>query len=410
MSLKDILEVSTDNSLSGQKWHMLRQSIVKRLLSSGNATIAELGSELQSSVPTVTKAVNELLLEGYVVDMGKITNSGGRRPSLYSINPTCAYFLGIEVGRSNMSIGLQNIKNEFVSIELGTSFVLENTQESLLQLCNLINSFIEDSLVDKKMIVGACINLSGRINSMEGFSYNFFFSENQPLSEIISEQLGIPVRLENDTRAMAFGEYREGVVDEEQNVIYVNYGWGVAIGIITEGQLYYGKSGYSGEFGHSNIFDNGLLCQCGKIGCLETEISGWALVNQFKEAVAAGRHSKVVLDENSNDLQHHAIIMGALNLEDSLCVDLISKQSEKMGRYLSMILNIFNPELLVIGGDFSLLGGYVLLPIQSALKKYSLGLVNRDAKLKKSNLGHRAGVIGACCVVKERMLSSLINN
>lgn len=410
MSLKDILDVSTDNSLSGQKWHMLRQSIVKRLLSYGNATIAELGSELQSSVPTVTKAVNELLLEGYVVDMGKITNSGGRRPSLYSINPTCAYFLGIEVGRSNMSIGLQNIKNEFVSIELGTSFVLENTQESLLELCSLINSFIEDSSVNKKMIVGACINLSGRINSMEGFSYNFFFSENQPLSEIISEQLGIPVRLENDTRAMAFGEYREGIVDEEQDVIYVNYGWGVAIGIITNGQLYYGKSGYSGEFGHSNIFDNGLLCQCGKIGCLETEISGWALVNQFKEAIAAGRHSQVVLDENSNDLQHHAIIMGALNLEDSLCVDLISKQSEKMGRYLSMILNIFNPELLVVGGDFSLLGGYVLLPIQSALKKYSLGLVNRDVKLKKSNLGHRAGVIGACCVVKERMLSTLINN
>lgn len=410
MSLKDILEISNDNTLSGQKWHMLRQSIVKRLLSSGNATIAELGSELQSSVPTVTKAVNELLLEGYVIDMGKITNSGGRRPSLYSINPTCAYFLGIEVGRSNMSIGLQNIKNEFVSIELGTSFVLENTHESLLELCKLINSFIDDTLVDKNMIVGACINLSGRINSMEGFSYNFFFSENQPLSEIISEQLGIPVRLENDTRAMAFGEYREGVVDEEQNVIYVNYGWGVAIGIITDGTLYYGKSGYSGEFGHSNIFDNGLLCQCGKIGCLETEISGWALVNQFKEAISAGKQSKIVLDENSKDLQHHAIISGALNLEDSLCVELVSKQSEKMGRYLSMILNIFNPELLVIGGDFSLLGGYVLLPIQSALKKYSLGLVNRDVKLKKSNLGHRAGVIGACCVVKERMLSSLINN
>lgn len=409
MSLKDLLDASNDNSLSGQKWHMLRQSIVKRLLSSGNATIAELGSELQSSVPTVTKAVNELLIEDYVVDMGKITNSGGRRPSLYSINPTCAYFLGIEVGRSSMSIGLQNIKNEFVSIELGTSFVLQNTQESLLELCNLINLFVEDSLVDKKMIVGACINLSGRINTMEGFSYNFFFSENRPLNEIISEQLNLPVRLENDTRAMAFGEYHEGVVDEEQNVIYLNYGWGVAIGIITDGNLYYGKSGYSGEFGHSNVFDNDILCQCGKMGCLETEISGWALVNQFKEAIKEGKQSTIVLDENATSLQHHAIIMGALQQEDTLCVELISRQSEKMGRYLSMILNIFNPELLVVGGDFSLLGGYVLLPIQSALKKYSLGLVNRDVKLKKSSLGARAGVIGACCVVKEKMLAAIVN-
>jgi predicted NBD/HSP70 family sugar kinase len=410
MSLKDLLDVSKDKSLSGQKWHMLRQAIVKRLLSAGNATIAELSSELQSSIPTVTKAVNELLLESYVVDLGKITNSSGRRPSLFSINPTCSYFLGVEVGIANMSIGLQNIKNELVSIELGTSFVLENTQESLLQFCNLINSFVEDSSVEKKMIVGACINFSGRINSMEGFSYNYFFSENRPLTEIISEQLDLPVHLENDTRAMAFGEYSEGVVDDEQNIIFLNYSWGVAIGMITDGKLYYGKSGYSGEFGHSTIFDNGIMCQCGKLGCLETEISGWSLVNQFKAAIKEGKQSKVVLDDNALALQHHAIIAGALNLEDTLCVDLVTKQSEKMGRYLSILLNIFNPDLLVIGGDFAQLGDYTLLPIQSALKKYSLGLVNRDMRLKKSTLGRRAGVIGACCVIKEKMLSPLINN
>jgi predicted NBD/HSP70 family sugar kinase len=410
MSLKDLLDVSKDKSLSGQKWHMLRQAIVKRLLSAGNATIAELSSELQSSIPTVTKAVNELLLESYVVDLGKITNSSGRRPSLFSINPTCSYFLGVEVGIANISIGLQNIKNELVSIELGTSFVLENTQESLLQFCTLINSFVEDSSVEKKMIVGACINFSGRINSMEGFSYNYFFSENRPLTEIISEQLDLPVHLENDTRAMAFGEYSEGVVDDEQNIIFLNYSWGVAIGMITDGKLYYGKSGYSGEFGHSTIFDNGIMCQCGKLGCLETEISGWSLVNQFKAAIKEGKQSKVVLDDNAVALQHHAIIAGALNLEDTLCVDLVTKQSEKMGRYLSILLNIFNPDLLVIGGDFAQLGDYTLLPIQSALKKYSLGLVNRDMRLKKSTLGRRAGVIGACCVIKEKMLSPLINN
>lgn len=410
MSLKDLLDNSTDKSLSGQKWHMLRQAIVKRLLSAGNATIAELSSELQSSVPTVTKAVNELLPQGYVVDLGKITNSGGRRPSLYSINPTCAYFLGVEVSIASMAIGLQNIKNEFVSIELGTSFILENTQESLLEFCNLINLFIEDSSVEKKMIVGVCINFSGRINSMEGFSYNYFFSENRPLTEIISEQLDMPVHLENDTRAMTFGEYCEGVVDDEQNIIFLNYSWGVAIGMITDGKLYYGKSGYSGEFGHSTIFDNGIMCQCGKLGCLETEISGWSLVNQFKAALKEGKQSKVVLDESSPALQHHTIISGAFNLEDGLCVDLVTKQSEKMGRYLSILLNIFNPDLLVIGGDFAQLGDYTLLPIQSALKKYSLGLVNRDMKLKKSTLGRRAGVIGACCVIKEKMLSPLINN
>ncbi len=408
MSLKDLLADSNDNNLSGLKWHTLRQSILRSLLSFGDVTIAELSSQLQSSIPTITKAINTLLAEGYVIDLGKIGNSGGRRPSLYSVEPSCAFFLGVEVNRSSISVGLQNLKNEFVSINLNMSFALENTQASLIEFCNLINTFIAESMVDKDLIVGVCINLSGRINSIEGFSYNYFFNENTSLTDIISNQLGLPVYLENDSRAMAFGEYCEGVAEGEQNVIFLNYSWGVGIGIIANGKLYYGKSGYSGEFGHSSIFDNERLCQCGKLGCLETEISGWALVDQFKKAILEGRQSKVNLNASSEILEHRIIIDGALTLEDSLCIDLITKQSEKMGRYLSILLNIFNPDLVVIGGDFSQLGDFVLLPVKAALKKHSLGLVSRDMKLKRSVLGQKAGVIGACRIVKQKISSPIL--
>ncbi|WP_165021251.1 ROK family transcriptional regulator [Dysgonomonas sp. ZJ279] len=407
MTLKDLLVNSSDNSLSGVKWHTLKQSIVKCLLSIGDATIAELSAELQSSIPTITKAVNELLADGFIMDMGKVANNGGRRPSLYSIAPSSAFFLGIEMGRSSMAIGLQNLKNEFVSLDLQVPFLLENTHESLLKFCAIINKFIDDSPADKSKIVGTCINLSGRINSMEGYSYNYFFNENRPLTEIVAEQIGLPVFLENDTRAMAFGEYMEGVVENEENVLFLNYSWGVGIGIVTNGRLYYGKSGYSGEFGHSSIFDNEILCHCGKIGCLETEVSGWALISQFKKALADGKKSLVELEEASPMVQHHSIISGALVQEDSLCIELITQQSEVIGRYLSVLLNIFNPDLLIIGGDFAKLGDFVLLPIQAALRKHSLGLVNRDMKLKRSVLGNKAGVIGACQIVKEKMLSSL---
>lgn len=179
----------------------------------------------------------------------------------------------------------------------------------------------------------------------------------------------------------------------------------MGIGIVADGKLYYGKSGYSGEFGHSSLFDNEKLCQCGKIGCLETEVSGWSLVEQFKQATEQGRKSNISLDTKSSVLQHQKIIEGALIQEDTLCIELITTQSEKMGRYLANLLNIFNPDLLVIGGDFSQLGDFVLLPIQSALKKHTLSLVNRDAKLKKSILGRRAGIIGACAIVKERVFN-----
>lgn len=409
MGIRDLLSNNIDNTLSGMKWHILKQSIVRFLLTSGDATIAELSTELQSSIPTVTKAINELLADELVVDSGKITNASGRRPSLYSLVSDSIYFLGVEVNSSSMAIGIQNIKNEFVSIDLEVEFILTNEYESLQRFCELVNSFIDDSQISRKKIAGACVNLSGRINSTEGFSYNYFFNENRPLTEIISDQINLPVYLENDSRAMAFGEYTQGVVDSEQNVLFLNYSWGVGIGIISNGQLYYGKSGYSGEFGHSPLFDNEKLCRCGKIGCLETEISGWSIVEQFEEAIEAGKKSLVTINENVPPTRKHIpVISGALVTEDSLCIDLITNQSDKMGRYLSILLNIFNPELLIVGGDFAHLGDFVLLPIQAALRKHSLSLVNRDMKLKKSGLGRRAGVIGACQIVKQKILSPLI--
>lgn len=408
MTLRDLLADSPDNSLSGIKWHTLKQSIVKCLLSIGDATILELSTELQSSIPTISKAINELLTDELIVDSGKISNSGGRRPSLYSVASDKTFFLGVEANRSGTSFGIQNLKEEFISIDLDSSFVLENTYESLMEFCDRIDTFISDSQVDKSYIVGVCVNLSGRINSKEGFSYNYFFKENRPLVEIISEKIGLPVYLENDTRAMTFGEYAQGVVEGEQDIIFLNYSWGVGIGIITDGKLYYGKSGYSGEFGHSPLFDNEILCHCGKIGCLETEASGWALVEQFKQALQDGRTSAISIDSNASVIeQYHKILSGALVKEDNLCIELITRQSEILGRALASLINVLNPELLIIGGDFSRLGDFVLLPIQSSLKKYSLGLVNRDVAMKKSILGRRAGVMGACRVIKEKLLTPL---
>ncbi|MDR1706891.1 ROK family protein [Dysgonomonas sp.] len=408
MTLRDLLADSPDNSLSGIKWHTLKQSIVKCLLSIGDATILELSTELQSSIPTISKAINELLADELIVDSGKISNSGGRRPSLYSVASDKTFFLGVEANRSGTSFGIQNLKEEFISIDLDSSFILENTYESLMEFCDRIDTFISDSQIDKSYITGVCVNLSGRINSKEGFSYNYFFKENRPLVEIISEKIGLPVYLENDTRAMTFGEYAQGVVEGEQNIIFLNYSWGVGIGIITDGKLYYGKSGYSGEFGHSPLFDNEILCHCGKIGCLETEASGWALVEQFKQALQDGRKSAISIDNNASAIeQYHKILSGALVKEDNLCIELITRQAGILGRALAGLINILNPELLVIGGDFSRLGDFVLLPIQSSLKKYSLGLVNRDVAMKKSILGRRAGVMGACRVIKEKLLTPL---
>ena len=406
MSLSILLDYPEDISLSALKLIKLKKSIIKRLTLSGVATIAELCKETDFSIPTVTKIIAELIDEGIVFEDGKVGTAGGRRPSQYGINPNACFYLGVEVKRDSINIGIQDFNNSFVKLSENILYTLENTRESLSSLCSIINKFVDDSGVLRDKIIGACINLSGRINSRKGFSYSYFFFEEKPLSEIIESQIHIKTFLENDTRAMAYGEYNCGVVQNEKDVIFVNIGWGVGIGIVCNGKLYYGKSGYSGEFGHSPVFDNEIICHCGKKGCLETETSGIALERKFKKALENGSISILSGKMAIEEITVEDILAAITKNEDTLGIEIIEEIGGNMGRYLSMLINIFNPELVVIGGMLAETGMYLRLPIRTAIHKYSLSLVSLDMELKMSTLGSKAGVIGACYILRDKLFRS----
>ncbi len=397
---------NTDNiSLSALKTINLKKNLVKILTIDGENTIPNLSKETGYSIPTITKLIGELLEEGIVHDFGKIGTVGGRRPSIYGINPSAFYYLGVEVKRRAINIGLQSADNKNVKISENIEYRLENKRESLDRLCRIINEFIDRSKVARKKIVGACINLTGRINSREGFSYSFFYFEEKPLSAIIESEIKVKTYIENDSRAMTFGEYNCGVVKDEQEVLMINISWGLGMGIICKGQLYYGKSGYSGDFGHSPVFDNDIICQCGKKGCLETEVSGQALERKIKEKLHAGATSVLTRMRDIDSITVDDIIQAVTEHEDMLAIEVIEEMGEKLGRYLAMLVNIFNPELVIIGGTLVAVSDYIQLPIQTALKRYSLNLVNQDVKFKISKLGANAGVAGACYIVRGKFFN-----
>ena len=392
---------NTDNiSLSAMKTVNLKKALVKMLTVDGENTIPNLSKESGYSIPKVTKLIGELLDEGIVHDFGKIGTAGGRRPSIYGINPNAFYFLGVEVKRTAVNIGLQSADGKNVKISDDVAYSLENSREALDRLCEIINHFIDRSKVQRRQIVGTCISLGGRINSHEGFSYSFFCFDEKPLAAVIEAKIGVKTYIENDSRAMAFGEYNAGVVQSEQEVLMINISWGLGMGIICKGKLYYGKSGYSGEFGHSPVFDNDVICQCGKKGCLETEVSGQALERKIREKLRAGASSLLTRIHDIDTITVDDIIRAVNEREDVLAIEVIEDMGEKLGRYLAMLINIFNPELVVIGGTLAAVSNYIHLPIQTAVKRHSLNLVNQDVKFKTSKLGANAGVVGACHIVR----------
>jgi predicted NBD/HSP70 family sugar kinase len=400
--------VFSDDSTSGvvYKNKALKRLIINQLDQHGKTTITELSRELNISVPKITSLVNELIEEGLIKDNGKFDSTGGRRASIYGLVSGACFFIGVDVKRYYVNLGLLDFKKHLVNSKEKVPFKLENTPESLQALLGIIKAFIKEqgSIAKKQHILGIGINLSGRINNTTGYSYSYFHFHEEPLSAIIQKEIGIQTFLENDSRAMAYGEFCSGDVKDARNVLFVNTDYGIGLGILIDGRLYYGKSGFGGEFGHIPLFDNEILCHCGKKGCLETEASGLALIRKFKEKIKQGSTSSAMKKKKSPDeITLPDIILAATN-EDILCIELLAEIGEKMGKGIAMLINVFNPELLILGGTLSETGDYLRLPIRSAVNKYSLSLVNTDTQLKLSKLGEKAGVMGACLIARNKVL------
>jgi predicted NBD/HSP70 family sugar kinase len=203
---------------------------------------------------------------------------------------------------------------------------------------------------------------------------------------------------------MTYAEFLNGCVQGEKDIIFINVSWGLGIGLIINGELYYGKSGFSGEFGHYPAFDNEVLCHCGKKGCLETQASGSYVHRVFMERMKNGDSSILRTKfEAGDEISLTDIITSAL-LDDITAIELIEEVGSTLGRSVAGLINIFNPELVVIGGTMAQAGDFLLLPLRSAIKKYSLNLVNSDTALKVSKLGEKSGILGACLLARSKTI------
>jgi len=390
--------------LGGTKSAMTHKRIIAYYLNNSTSTIPELSKELNLSVPTIAKVIAEMCEDGYIVNCGKMDTGKGRSPVIYGLAPDSGYFIGVDLMSNGLNLGLMNFKGELVKLDMDVPYQYRNSQEGLDELCGHVTDFIEQLDIAKERILNVGVNIPGRVNPEMGHSFSRFNFEERPLVDLMAERIGCRVYIDNDTRAMTYGEMSKGVVKGEKNVIFVNLSWGIGCGLILNGELYTGKSGFSGEFGHFPSFDNEVLCHCGKRGCLETEISGMALHRNLLQCVKEGRQTslseQIMNDEASLTLDD---IIEATLKEDLLCIELVEDIGQKLGRYLAGLINLLNPEMVIIGGSLARTGDSVLQPVKSAVRKYSLNMVNRDSAIVLSKLQDKAGVTGACLLARKSL-------
>ncbi len=383
---------------------ILKKQIISLCINEDGYSIADLSKELNTSIPTITKLVGELMDEGFLVDMGKQGTNGGRRPSIYGLNPSAGYFVGTDVRRESISIAVTDFKGHIIDYLEEMPFTVENSETSFRALCTTVRKYLSENEIDPSDVLAYGFNLTGRVNNETGYCFTYFIGEDRPIRDFLKEELQAEVVVENDSRAMTYGEYICGVANNEKNMLFINVTWGLGMGMIIDGKLSYGKSGFSGEIGHFPYLDNDQICHCGKTGCLETGASGSAIHRIFTEKLREGRAS--VLSDKFNKGERISLmdILNAVNEEDVLAIEVIEEIGTVLGKALAGLINIFNPELVVIGGIVAKANEYLLLPLRSAIQKHSLNLVNRDTTIKFSKLGAKAGPVGACMLSRSKLL------
>lgn len=396
-TLKDVI--------NGNNWSASKAAILNQLIENGSQTISELSNSLGVSIPHTTKSLNELIEIGVVRVIGKRDNCSRRAPRVYDLIPSSGYFLGIDTGYDTLNLGISDFCGNLISSRFKIPFHYEDNKACFNKLIDIINTYVEKSEIDKELIQNTCLGVGGRVNPEEGKAHNYFTCLNKPLAEALSEKIGIPACIDNDTRCMTYGEYLKGCCKGVKNVIFVNVSWGIGIGIIIDGKLYSGKSGYSGEIGHMHIYNNGIICHCGKTGCMETETSGSALQRKMQKLLSEGGTS-ILSDSVVNKKEELTLqaILNAIAKEDVLSIEALQKVAAELGNNLAGVINIFNPEMIVIGGDLSVTGDYLTQPIRMGIKKFSLNMVNEDSQIVTSNLTDKAGLIGACLMARSKML------
>ncbi|PIF06072.1 MAG: sugar kinase [Draconibacterium sp.] len=380
-----------------------KKQILRAIYFNGPLSNADLSKIIRLSTPKISSLLIELIDDGLVVDLGRGNSSGGRRPSIYGLVPDGFFVVGITININRTIISIFNANNQEVCEPC--SFPIK--MESDITIFNRVNEKLEEVIVKCKMdsnkILVAGIELPGLIDLKKGVNKTYFPNVNN-LFEELKKIFGIPVFFNHDAKIRAFAEHYFGQAKNKKNVLSIQADWGLGLGIIINGKLYSGKSGFSGEFGHLPIVKNGVLCSCGKKGCLETVVSAVAIARAAKEGIEKGNASLIseLVNNDLTKIDINAVIQAA-NRGDQFAISLFTNAGHCLGRGIGYLIQIFDPELIIIGGKVAEASQFIMAPIQQAINTFCNRDISNNTVIKFSELGAKAGTMGIAAYALEKL-------
>lgn len=311
------------------------------------------------------------------------------------------YYVGIDLGGTNIAAGLVNEDGKILADMSIPTKAERDWREIVKDMAELSKKVIEKAGAEICEVGGVGIGCPGAIDNKNGVcTYaNNIHMENAAIAEEFKKHLDLPVNLENDANAAALGEY-EINGNGAKSFVFVTLGTGVGGGVILDGKIFRGANGVGAEIGHSVIVSGGEACTCGRNGCWEAYASVTALIRQTKAAMAENPDSAMHKFAEQEGKVSGRTAFDAAKAGDSAANKVVEQYLEYVGEGITNMVNIFQPEKIVIGGSISKEGDYLLNPVKEYVSKNDYNRYMKKAEVEIATLFGDAGIIGAALSAK----------
>lgn len=379
-------------------------SIIKALYFNNVTSSLEISKTTGVSIPTITKHIEDLIAAGYIIEKGLALSPTGRRPMVYSLVAEKHFILSIATDLFYTRMVIVDMNGNFVTETREIELSLLDNPLALDHLITATNDFIDHSGIKRSKLFAAGISMPGFIDVPDGNNRSYLITGDKSLRDILTEQLGLPVFIDNDSSVIALAELKFGIGKVKSEIMVINLSWGVGLGMIISNKIYRGFRGYAGEFSHIPIFDNNKICNCGKRGCLETQASLLTIQDDAAEEIRKGTFTSLRLENGKVSIS--SLIAEALK-GDSLSIKLISFAGYQIGRAIAILIHILNPEVIVLSGRASKAGKFWLAPVQQAINDYSIPTLTEGTDIILSKMGFDAQLVGSAALAIENMSKEL---
>jgi predicted NBD/HSP70 family sugar kinase/biotin operon repressor len=367
-----------------------REKVVKSLQTLGVASRADIARWTGLSRSTVSSIVAELHDGGLVVDRRESGREGagsGRPPALIALDPSAGFALGIDFGKRHLAVALADLSHELLGeqrVEMADDY---QADEGIARAAELVESLLDDLGADRGRVIGVGMGIPGPVHrtGMVGSSAILPGWAGTAPEEHMAELLDLPVRVGNDANFGALAESTWGAGRGSASVVYLKLATGIGAGMVIGGRLFEGAGGTAGEIGHTTIDETGDICRCGNRGCLETYAGAAAIASLLSRSFGEELDPEDVLSRAAEG--------------DPGCRRALADAGRHIGVAVANLINLVNPERIVVGGSMGQAGALLLDPLRESVSLRAIPSAGEDVRIVPGELGERAELLGAVALV-----------